>query len=46
MKAGEQLKFAMTNVEAAEEKLMAQQQHLLRLQNTCNVKMKNWLHAN
>ena len=45
MSPNEELKFAMTNVKAAEEKLAAQQQYLTALQNTCNLKMQNWLNA-
>jgi antagonist of KipI len=45
MKAGEQLKFVMTNSEAAEKNLVAQQQYLSQLQSTCMLKMKTWLYA-
>lgn len=44
-KPGDEIKFAMTSVNSAEEKYAAQQEHLSRLQNTCNLKMQNWLHA-
>ncbi|MCV5491350.1 hypothetical protein OFM83_29300, partial [Escherichia coli] len=43
MNAGGEIKFVMTTVEAAEEKYAAQQQFLAQLQNTCNLKMNNWL---
>jgi antagonist of KipI len=42
---GEGLKFVMTNVAAAEEKWMAQQNLLQHLQNTCKLKLQNWLNA-
>ncbi|HVF80377.1 MAG TPA: biotin-dependent carboxyltransferase family protein, partial [Flavisolibacter sp.] len=38
-KAGDKIKFAITDVHAAQKKLIAQQNYLLRLQNTCNLKM-------
>jgi hypothetical protein len=44
MNAGDEIKFVMTMMEAAEEKHVAQQAYLLRLQNTCRLKMQNWLH--
>lgn len=46
MSAGEELKFVMTNIEAAEEKWMAQQKLVTHLQNTCKLKLQNWLDAN
>jgi antagonist of KipI len=45
LKASDAIKFAMTTIDSAEEKLLTQQQHLTRLQNTCKLKMQNWLHA-
>ena len=45
MNPNEELKFAMTDVKSAEEKFAAQQQYLIALQNTCNLKMQNWLNA-
>lgn len=45
MNAGNEIKFAMTTIEEAEEKWIAQQTYLRDLQNTCNLKMQNWLHA-
>jgi len=45
MKPGDEIKFVMTTQGKAEEKYAAQQEHLSRLQNTCNLKMQNWLHA-
>lgn len=41
--AGENIKFSMTTVEAAAEKLVAQQKYLQQLQNTCKLKIENWL---
>jgi antagonist of KipI len=45
LNAGQQLTFEMTTVEEAQEKLVAQQQYLMQLQKTCNLKMQNWLNA-
>lgn len=45
MNAGDKINFAITTTEAAEEKLLAQQNLLRQLQNTCNLKLQNWLHA-
>lgn len=45
MKPGDEVKFLTTTVEEAEEKFATQQQHLMRLQNTCKLKMQNWLNA-
>jgi antagonist of KipI len=45
MKPGEEIKFVMTDVALAEEKLLAQQTLLHQLQNNCNLKMQNWLNA-
>ena len=45
MKAGDEILFSKTTVEAAQEKLMARQQYLMQLQKTCNLKMKTWIHA-
>ncbi len=42
---GAQISLAMANINTAEEKWMEQQNYLLRLQNTCNLKMQNWLNA-
>lgn len=44
-KAGDKIKFFLTTVEAAQEKWIAQQQYLMQLQKTCNLKMQNWLNA-
>jgi antagonist of KipI len=44
-KPGDELKFIMTTVEEAEEKMVRQQESLTQLQNTCNLKMQNFLHA-
>ena len=43
MTAGAEIRFVMTTVEAAEAKWMAQQKLLEHLQNTCNLKLQNWL---
>lgn len=43
--AGNEIKFVMTNVQAAEEKFFAQQIYLQRLQNACKLKIENWLNA-
>lgn len=45
MNPGATIRFAMTNVEEAEKKFVAQQAYLLTLQNTCRVKMQNRFHA-
>ena len=45
MNAGEKIKFEMTSLEEAEKKLVAQQNYLMQLQNTCNLKMQNWFNA-
>ena len=45
MNAGDELKFVMTTIEAAEEKFVAQQNYLQGLRNTCKVKIQNWLNA-
>lgn len=45
MNAGNEIKFVMTTVEAAEEKFVTQQNYLRSLQNTCKVKIQNWLYA-
>lgn len=42
---GNELLFEETTVEAAEEKLVTQQNYLMQLQKTCNLKMQNWLHV-
>ena len=39
------IRFVMTDIASAEKKLVRQQQYLTTLQNTCNLKMQNWLHA-
>ncbi|HEV7332069.1 MAG TPA: biotin-dependent carboxyltransferase family protein [Flavisolibacter sp.] len=41
--AGEGLRFSLTTTEAAEEKWMTQQNFLTNLQNTCKLKLQNWL---
>jgi antagonist of KipI len=43
--AGDELQFVMTTIEEAEEKFMEQQKTLLGLQNTCKLKLQNWLDA-
>ena len=45
MKAGDKLIFVKTTIEAAQKKLLAQQQYLMQIQKTCNLKIQNWLHA-
>jgi antagonist of KipI len=45
MNAGNKMKFVMTEIASAEEKLIAQQNLLRGLQNTCTLKMQNWLNA-
>ncbi|MGV3528010.1 MAG: biotin-dependent carboxyltransferase family protein [Flavisolibacter sp.] len=45
MNAGEQLQFQLTTVAEAEERFCEQQNYLLQLQNTCKLKMENFLHA-
>lgn len=45
MNAGKEIKFVMTTVEEAEEKFVTQQTYLQDLQNTCHLKMQNWLYA-
>ncbi|HYO22393.1 MAG TPA: biotin-dependent carboxyltransferase family protein [Flavisolibacter sp.] len=40
---GDELKFVMTDIASAEEKLVDQQKYLQQLQNTCKLKMQNWL---
>lgn len=45
LNAGEKMNFVMTSVEDAQQKLVAQQQYLMQLQKTCNLKMQNWLYA-
>jgi antagonist of KipI len=42
---GDELIFEETTVEAAQAKLITQQNYLMQLQKTCNLKMQNWLHA-
>lgn len=41
--AGEDIRFVMTTIEGAEESWMAQQKVLQQLQNTCRLKLQNWL---
>lgn len=45
MDAGKKVKFRMTTLAAAEEKVVAQQNYLHHLQNTCKLKMENWVNA-
>jgi antagonist of KipI len=45
MVAGEAFHFSLTAVAAAEGNWMAQQKLLQHLQNTCKLKLQNWLHA-
>jgi antagonist of KipI len=42
---GDAIRFEMTTVDAAEEKRIKQQQFLRQLQNTCKLKLQNWLDA-
>ena len=46
MSTGDKVKFVMTDVYSAEKKLVAQQNYLRALQNTCNLKMQKRLNAN
>jgi antagonist of KipI len=39
------IRFVMTDLLSAERKFMDQQNYLLQLQNTCKLKIQNWLHA-
>lgn len=41
--AGEEFRFALTTVDAAEKKYIRQQERLHDLQNTCKLKIENWL---
>jgi antagonist of KipI len=41
--AGAEIRLVMTTIEEAEEKALAQQDYLHRLQNTCKLKIENWL---
>ncbi|HEY1022641.1 MAG TPA: hypothetical protein VGE06_10045, partial [Flavisolibacter sp.] len=43
--AGEELQFALTTVAAAEAKWVRLQKSLHDVQNTCKLKIENWLHA-
>lgn len=43
MNPGEEVRFVMTNTEAAENEWVAQQRLLQNLQQTCQLKMENWL---
>ncbi len=45
MKAGDEIKFAMTTIDRAEEKAVRQQTILLDLQSTCKERIQTWLHA-
>lgn len=45
MKPGEGLRFEETDIASAEQKLAEQNSFLLQLQQTCQQKMQNWLHA-
>jgi len=45
LNAGDEIRFALSNVKEAQRKIVAQQQYLMQLQKTCNLKMQNWLHA-
>ena len=42
---GDEVRFTLSSIEAAEEKWISQQHYLMQLQKTCNLKMQNWLHA-
>jgi antagonist of KipI len=42
---GDEVRFTLSSLKAAEEKWVAQQHYLMQLQKTCNLKMQNWLHA-
>jgi allophanate hydrolase subunit 2 len=43
--AGDSVHFVLTTIETAEEKFLLQQNYLSDLQNTCKLKIENWLHA-
>jgi antagonist of KipI len=45
MLPGEDISFALTTPEEAEATYRTQQKSLADLQNTCKLKMQNWLHA-
>ncbi len=45
MIAGQAFCFSLVTLAAAEEKWRRQQQRLQQLQNTCKLKLQNWLHA-
>lgn len=46
MSPGDNLRFAMTSIDEAEEGFVAQQKYLHGLQNTCKLKIQTWLNAN
>lgn len=43
LNAGAAIRLVMTTMEESEEKTLAQQDYLHRLQNTCKLKIENWL---
>jgi antagonist of KipI len=43
LNAGDKIAFVITSRKVAEEKFMAQQKYLHSLQNTCKLKIENWL---
>jgi antagonist of KipI len=45
LKPGEAIRFRVTNIETAEALLVQQEQHLLQLQNACQFKLEQLLHA-
>ena len=45
MGTGESLQFALTTTDKAEAKWVRLQKSLHDLQNTCKLKIENWLHA-
>lgn len=46
MNPGEEVKFRLTTINKAEQKLAAQQKQLTQIQNHCKLKMQKWLDAN
>ena len=45
MKAGDKIHFRLTDQQTAEQLFIKQQRHLQQLQNACNFKLKEFLHA-
>jgi antagonist of KipI len=46
LKAGDKINFRFSTQKKAEELLIAQQQHLLQLQNACIFRLENFIHEN